>query len=348
MSVTLGDLAERHGCALRGDPAIRVSRVATLEDAAPDAISFLANPNYKRFLSETRAAAVILSPADADLCRVAALVTDNPYLAYARVATELNPPTGFTPGVSRDATIESGVSIAATAYVGPASVIDQDAVVGDGSSIGPGCVIGRDVVIGRDCVLVSGVTLCRGVQIGDRVVIHPGVVIGADGFGIAKDGDAWVKVPQLGAVRIGDDVEIGANTTIDRGAIGDTIVGSGVKLDNQIQIGHNVYIGEHTVIAGCVGVSGSTKIGRRCMIAGATGIAGHLEIADDVVLLAASVVLSSIPEAGVYGSTLMHDEARRWRRNATRFRQLDEMAKNIRMLERRLKAMERETENEDD
>jgi UDP-3-O-[3-hydroxymyristoyl] glucosamine N-acyltransferase len=184
--------------------------------------------------------------------------------------------------------------------------------------------------------------------VGNRAVIHPGAVIGADGFGIARDGESWVKVPQLGSVSIGDDVEIGANTTIDRGAIGDTVIGAGVKLDNQIQIGHNVRVGEHTVIAGCVGISGSTTIGRRCMIAGATGIGGHIEIADDVVLLAASVVTSSIPDPGIYGSALMHDEARKWRRNITRFRQLDDMARKIRAVERRLAAITRETEKEDD
>jgi len=348
VSVTLGDLAERHDCVLRGDPSTRVSRVATLAEAGADAISFLANPAYRKYLADTRAAAVILSASDADLCPAAALITGNPYLVYAKVAADLNPPPGFEPGVSKDATVADGVAIATTAHVGPGSVIETDAIIGEGSFIGPGCVVGRGAVVGRSSSLVARVTLCRGVRIGDRVVIHPGAVIGADGFGIARDGETWVKVPQLGAVQIGDDVEIGANTTIDRGAIGDTVIGAGVKLDNQIQIGHNVRIGDHTVVAGCVGISGSTTVGRRCMIAGATGIGGHIEIADDVVLLAASVVTSSIPEAGVYGSALMHDDARKWRRNAARFRHLDDMAKRIKTLELRLAAMERATEKEDD
>ncbi len=348
MSVTLGDLAERHDCVLRGDPSTRVSRVATLAEAGADAISFLANTAYRKYLADTRAAAVILASSDADLCPTAALLTDNPYLVYARVAADLNPPAGFEPGVSENATVADGASIAASAHVGPGSVIEAGAAIGDGSFIGPGCVVGQGAVVGRYCLLSARVTLCHGVRVGDRVVIHPGAVIGADGFGIARDGEKWVKVPQLGSVSIGDDVEIGANTTIDRGAIGDTVVGAGVKLDNQIQIGHNVRIGEHTVVAGCVGISGSTTVGRRCMIAGATGIGGHIDIADDVVLLAASVVTSSIPEPGVYGSALMHDDARKWRRNSARFRHLDDMAKTIRTLERRLTAMERATEKEDD
>ncbi len=348
MSITLGDLAERHGCLVRGDASIRVARVATLTEAGPDSITFLANPAYRKYLPDTRAAAVILSSSDADLCRTTALIADNPYLIYARVAAELNPAPGFRPGVSADASVDPGARVAASAWVGPGSVVERDAVIGEGSFIGPACVLGRGAVVGRDCRLVSRVTLCQGVDVGDRCVIHPGAVIGADGFGIARDGEKWVKVPQLGSVRIGQDVEIGANTTVDRGAIEDTIIGPGVKLDNQIQIGHNVNIGEHTVIAGCVGISGSTTVGRRCMIAGATGIGGHIEIADDVVLLAASVVTSSIPEAGVYGSALMHDDARKWRRNSARFRQLDDMAKKLKALERRLVAMESDTEKRDD
>jgi len=348
VSVTLGDLAERHDCVVRGDPGTRVSRVATLENAGEDAISFLANPAYRKYLAKTRAAAIILSPSDVDLCPTAALVTDNPYLVYARVASDLNPAPEFEPGISREAVVEQGARISSSAHVGPGSVIEQGAVVGDGSFVGPGCIVGRDARLGRYCRLVAAVTVCRAVWIGDRAVIHPGAVIGGDGFGIARDGEKWVKVPQLGTVRIGDDVEIGANTTIDRGAIGDTEIADGVKMDNQIQVGHNVRIGEHTVIAGCVGISGSSRIGRRCMIAGASGIGGHIEIADDVVLLAASVVLSSIPEPGVYGSALTHDEARKWRRNNARFRQLDDMARKLRILERRLAAMERETEKKDD
>ncbi|MGD2031165.1 MAG: UDP-3-O-(3-hydroxymyristoyl)glucosamine N-acyltransferase, partial [Gammaproteobacteria bacterium] len=290
MSVRLGDLAERSDCELRGDPDVEVTGVATLARAGPGEISFLANPAYREFLAETRAAAVILAEKDADRCPVSALISDNPYLAYARVAAVLHPQPPFQAGISERATVDSSASVAPSAWIGAGSVIESGAVIGEDSFVGPGCTIGSNAVIGAGCRLVARVTLCGDVTIGDRVLVHPGAVIGADGFGIARDGDRWVKVPQLGSVSIGNDVEIGANTTIDRGAIENTVLESGVKLDNQIQIGHNVRIGEHTVIAGCVGISGSTVIGRRCMIAGASGIGGHIQIADDVILLAASVV----------------------------------------------------------
>lgn len=345
MSVSLGELAGRFGCELRGDPDTRISGVATLANAGPGQLSFLANPGYRKFLGDTRAGAVVLSAKDADRCPVPALVSDNPYLLYARVAAVLNPPQPFEAGISPQATVDETASTSSSAWIGAGCVIEAGAAIGEGCFIGPGTVVGKNVIVGDDCRLVARVTLCEGVRIGNRAVIHPGAVIGADGFGIARDGERWIKVPQVGSVRIGDDVEIGANTTIDRGAIEDTVIESGVKLDNQIQIGHNVRIGEHTVVAGCVGISGSTVVGRRCMIAGATGIGGHIEIADDVVLLAASVVTSSIPEAGVYGSALMHDDARAWRRNSARFRHLDDMAKRLRRVETRLAAMDGDTEN---
>ena len=345
MSVSLGELAGRFGCELRGDPDTQISGVATLANAGPGQLSFLANPGYRKFLGDTRAGAVILSAKDADRCPVPALVSDNPYLLYARVAAVLNPPQPFEAGISPRATVDEAASTASSAWIGAGCVIEAGAAIGERCFIGPGTVVGKDVKVGDDCRLVARVTLCEGVRIGNRAVIHPGAVIGADGFGIARDGERWIKVPQVGSVRIGDDVEIGANTTIDRGAIEDTVIESGVKLDNQIQIGHNVRIGEHTVVAGCVGISGSTVVGRRCMIAGATGIGGHIEIADDVVLLAASVVTSSIPEAGVYGSALMHDDARSWRRNSARFKHLDDMAKRLRRVEMRLAAMDGDTEN---
>ena len=348
MSVSLGDLAERFGCELRGDPETRVSRVATLGNAGNGSIAFLANPTYRKFLASTRASAVILASDDADHCPTPALLTDNPYLIYARVATLLNPPAGFEPGISEHAVVEAGAEIAADARVEHGAVVGDGAIVGGGSIIGPRCVVGEGVRIGRDCHLVASVTLCHHVQMGNRCIVHPGVVIGADGFGIAQDGEAWEKVPQLGTVCIGDDVEIGANTTIDRGAIEDTVIGAGVKLDNQIQIGHNVRIGEHTVVAGCAGISGSTSIGKRCMIAGASGISGHLEITDDVILLAASVVLTSIPKPGVYASALTHDDARRWRKNSARFKYLDEMARRTKRIERDLGEVKKKLEQEDD
>ncbi len=333
MPVTIGELATRFGCEIRGDADTPVARVGTLSGAGPDAISFLANRAYRKMLPGTRAAAVILAEADADRSPVPVLISDNPYLLYARVAALLHPVAEFEAGVSPHAVVAEGAAISPSAWVGPGAIVEEGVEIGAGSFVGPSCVVGRGVRIGADCRLVAGVTLCHGVEIGDRAHIHPGVVIGADGFGIARDGEGWTKVPQVGSVRVGRDVEIGANTTIDRGAIEDTVIGDGVKLDNQIQIGHNVRIGDHTVVAGCAGISGSTTIGKRCMIAGATGIAGHLTIADDVVLLAATVVTSSILEPGAYGSSMPQDDARRWRRNVVRFRQLDDMAKRLTKLE---------------
>lgn len=333
MPVTVGELAARFGCEFRGDPDTPIVRVGTLSGAGPDAISFLANRNYRKMLPDTRAGAVILAEADADQSPVPVLVSSNPYLLYARIAGYLHPASEFDPGISPHAIVEDGATVATSAWVGPGTVIEKGAVIGERSFVGPSCVVGRDARVGADCRLVANLTLCHGVEIGDRAHIHPGVVIGADGFGIAPDDKGWTKVPQVGSVRIGEDVEIGANTTIDRGAIEDTVIDDGVKLDNQIQVGHNVHIGEHTVVAGCAGISGSTTIGKRCMIAGATGVAGHLTIVDDVVLLAATVVTSSILEPGAYGSSLPQDEARRWRRNIVRFKQLDDMAKRLAKLE---------------
>jgi UDP-3-O-[3-hydroxymyristoyl] glucosamine N-acyltransferase len=334
MGVTLGELAARVGSAIQGDPATLIDGVGTLQNATPGQIAFLANPRYRRHLEQTRAAAVILGPEDASASPVPALIADNPYLTYARVAAIVRPPAPPRSGIHETAVVADDAVVAADAWVGPCAVIESGARVDAAAQIGPGSTIGRDAIVGRDTRLVARVSLCDGVRVGARCLLHPGVVIGADGFGVAKDGASWVKVPQLGGVVIGDDVEVGANTTIDRGAIDETVIGDGVKLDNQIQVGHNVVIGEHTVIAGCVGISGSAIIGRRCMIGGQVGIAGHLEIADDVVVTGQTLVASSIREPGVYSSALTMDDARTWRRNAARFRQLDDMARRLRRLEK--------------
>lgn len=333
MATTLGELAERFGCELSGDPTVRVDHVATLQDAGPGAVGFLSNPRYRRHLTTTRASAVILAAEDAGDCPVPALVHPNPYLVYARVAALLHPRPDWAPGIAAGAVVDPGAEVAADARIGPCAVVEAGARIGERCYVGPGCVVAGGAVLGADCRLVANVTLCHGVTLGNRVLLHPGVVIGGDGFGIARDDGRWEKVPQLGSVRVGDDVEIGANTTVDRGAIGDTVLGNGVKLDNQIQVGHNVVIGEHTVVAGCTGISGSVVIGRRCMIAGQVGIAGHLEICDDVVVTGQTVVSGPITEPGVYSGALGFDEARRWRRNSARFRHLDELAGRVRRLE---------------
>jgi UDP-3-O-[3-hydroxymyristoyl] glucosamine N-acyltransferase len=334
MSRSLGELAVRHGLELRGDPDARVARVGTLHGAGPDAVSFLANPRYRKYLATTRAGAVVIEPELAEGCAVPVLVAANPYAAYARIAADLHPVPEFTPGVSPAAHVAAGAEVAADAGVAPGAVIEAGARVGAGAWIGPNCVVGAGAEVGAGSRLVAGVTLCHGVKIGARVLLHPGVVIGGDGFGIAREPAGWIKVPQVGSVIIGDDVEIGANTTVDRGAIEDTVIEDGVKLDNQIQVGHNVRLGAHTVVAGCAAIAGSTTIGRNCMIAGCTGIGGHLEIADGVVITGMSMVSHSIREPGVYSSSLPVDEAARWRRNAARFRQLDKLARRVARMER--------------
>lgn len=329
MPVTLAELAARFACELRGDPDLTVDRVATLSGAAAGAVSFLANPRYRRELARTQATAVILREGDALGCPAAMLVAANPYATYARVAAFLHPLPTVVAGVHPRASVDpsahlgAGVSIAAGAFIG------AGVVLGSRVQVGPGCVLLDGVRVGDDTRLVANVTLCERVSIGVRCLLHPGVVIGADGFGHAPDVDGFVKVPQLGSVRIGDDVEVGACTTIDRGAIDDTVVEEGVKLDNQVQIGHNCRIGAHTVVAGCAGISGSTTIGKRCMIGGMAGIGGHIEIVDDVMIGGKAMVASSIHKPGMYVGSLGVDEARRFRRNAARFNRLDEFVRRM-------------------
>jgi len=320
---SLGDLAVRFGLGLRGEPNLRVSRVATLSRAEAGSLSFLANPRYRKQMESTHATAVVVGPEHAAACPVAALIDPNPYLAYARIADLLHPRTAPAAGIHSTAVVSAGAKVAPSASVGPLAVIEDGADIGERVVVGPGCVVQRGAVIGADSWLVSRVSLYPGVRIGRRCLLHAGAVLGADGFGFASDAGSWVKVPQLGGVQVGDDVEIGANTTIDRGAIEDTVVEHGVKLDNQIQVGHNVSIGAHTAVAGCVGISGSTTIGRRCMIGGGVGIAGHLTIADDVVVTGCSLVSASIRQAGSYSSGMPTVETRLWRRMVAHLRRLD-------------------------
>jgi len=319
----LGDLAVRFGLELRGEPSLRVSRVATLSHAQPGTLSFLANPKYRRQLESTRATAVLVAAQNAASCRVAALVDPNPYLAYARIAAVLHPEAPAAPGIHPSAVVSPKARVAPSASVAALAVIEDDAQVDDWVLVGPGSIVQHGARIGADSRLIARVTVCAGVRIGQRCILHPGAVVGADGFGFAPDAGTWLKVPQIGSVQIGDDVEIGANTTIDRGAIDDTLVEQGVKLDNQIQVGHNVTIGAHTAVAGCVGISGSTTIGRRCMIGGGVGIAGHLTIADDVVVTGCSLVSASIREAGSYSSGMPAVQTRLWRRMVAHLRRLD-------------------------
>ncbi len=320
---SLGELAVRFGLTLRGDPSLTVARVATLHHAGAGAVSFLANARYRRQLESTRATAVLVAEADAEACPVAALIDPNPYLAYARIAALLHPAAAVQPGVHPSAVIDPGATVPASATVGPFVHIEAGVELGERTQIGAGSTLHAGVRLGEDSRLMARVTLYPRTRIGRRCILHAGVVIGADGFGFAPDSGGWLKVPQVGGVRIGDDVEVGANTTIDCGAIEDTVIEDGVKLDNQIQVGHNVSIGAHTAIAGCTGISGSTTIGRRCMIGGMVGIAGHLSIADDVIVTGVSLVSASIRAPGSYSSGMPAVETRKWRRMVALLRRLD-------------------------
>lgn len=342
MGITLGELAVRFGLDLHGDPDIGVVRVGTLASAGQDAITFLANPQYRKQLQFTKAAAVILGAADVDDCPVSCLVSSNAYASYARIAQLLHPPAALNVGIHPTATIGSGGTIDASAEIGAQCVIGDNVRIGAGVLIGPGCTIGDGVRIGAQTRLAAQVSLLQDIVIGERSILHSGVVIGADGFGFAADEGIWLKVPQLGSVVIGDDVEIGAHTTIDRGAIDDTVIEDGVKLDNHIMIGHNVHVGEHTIIAAKVGISGSTRIGKRCMVAAEAAFVGHIEIADDCVITARAVMNHSVTEPGVFAGLLVADEVGKWRKNAARFRSLDSFVRKLKALEKTVAMLVRE------
>ena len=334
MTVSLGELAVRFGCELRGNPQSIVDSVAALGQAHGRAVAFLADPRHRPLLTQTKAAAVVLEPQFAALCPVAALVTANPRATYARIAALLYPREKPSPGVHPSAVVSSEARIDATVHIGALAVVGPRVRLGAGVVVGPQCLIDADVCVEEDSWLVGRVTLGRGVRVGPRAIIHPGAVIGSDGFGFAQDAGAWVKVPQLGSVQLGADVEIGANTTIDRGAIDDTVLEDGVKLDNQIQIGHNVRIGAHTVIAGCTGISGSTAIGKRCMIGGAASISGWITICDDVILTGSTSVSRSITRAGVYSGGIPCEDATGWRKLVALFKRLPSINARLTALER--------------
>lgn len=333
-SYRLGEIAERFGLQLRGDPAREVCGIAALADAGPQELSFLANPRYRSQLAATRAGAVIIHPDEAGTTTADALLCDEPYLALARVATLFDDSRECQPGVHPSAVVSPRAQVAADADIGAGCFIDAGAVVESGAILGPHCIIGPNCHVGAGAHLVARVTLVKRVTLGSRVVVHPGTVIGADGFGLAMDGERWVKVPQLGGVRIGDGCEIGANCTIDCGALSDTVIEEGVRLDNLIQVAHNVHIGAHTAIAGCAAIAGSARIGRHCQIGGGAGILGHLTLADHVTITAMTLVTRSIGQAGEYSSGTAFQDNRAWRKNAARFRQLDDLARRVGALEK--------------
>ena len=334
MSVTLGELAVRYGCELRGDPEARVDRVGGL-DAGPGAVGFIMGRAYLPAMRATTNTAVIVDPRFAGQCPVAALVHRNPHATFARIAAQLHPEPAAPPGVASTARVAAGASVDPSASIGDYCVVGEGAVLEAGVVLGAFCLVGRGARLGAGTRLHARVTLADGVTIGPRCIVHPGAVVGSDGFGNARDVDGWVKVPQLGSVVVGSDVEIGANTTIDRGALGDTVIEDGVRLDNQIQIAHNVVIGAHTAIAACTGIAGSTRIGKRCMIGGGAGINGQITIADDVVITGMGMVTRSITAAGLYSSVFPVEEARTWRRLVGRFKRLDTMAARLAALEGR-------------
>ena len=339
MKHTVQTLADLVAGEVQGDPDAEVTGVGTLQGAARGQISFLANSLYRKFLAGTAATAVILRRDALVDCHTSAIVVANPYVAYAKIATELFPPLSPPAGVHPSAVIDPGATISPTASIQANTVVSAGVVIGEDVVIGPNCTLQANVQIGSGTRLVAQVTICHGSILGSRVLVHPGAVIGSDGFGIANDRGVWVKVPQLGRVRIGDDVEIGANTSIDRGALEDTVIENGVKLDNQIQVAHNVQIGAHTAIAGCTGISGSSKIGKYCAIGGGVGIAGHLEIADKVTVTGMSLVSKSIQESGVYSGSVPAMEADHWRKNFARVRRLDEMFRKLVALEKSVRQL---------
>ena len=334
MSVKLGELASRFDCELVGDPEVIVDNVAGLQNAGPGSLSFLSNPAFKKQLSDTKAAAVVLRGPDAGDSPVASLISDNPYADYARMANIIHPPPSHEPGIHGSAVVAASASVASSAHIGPNATIGENAIVGEKAYIGPGSMVGPDSVVGEGCRLIANVTLVRMVSIGARGIVHPGVVLGADGFGNAMTPDGWVKVPQLGGVRIGDDVEIGANSTIDCGAIDDTIIEDGVRIDNLCMIAHNVHVGAHTAMAAMTGISGSTKIGKRCLFAGQTGVVGHISICDDVVVGGQAVVSKSITEPGVYAGSFAAEPAKEWNKKVARFRRLEQLVHRVGKLEK--------------
>lgn len=328
-AVTLAELAARYGLSLHGDGSVMVSGVGTLESAQADQLGFLANPKYRGQLAQSSAGAIIAAADAVADARCPVLISRNPYADFARIAASFEPRPARPAGVHPSAVIDPGAAVDVDAHIGPLVTIASGASVAAGAVVGSHCCIGEDCHIGVGAHLVARVTLVTRVRIGARVLIHPGAVIGADGFGLAMDRGQWLKVPQLGGVVIGDDCEIGANTTIDRGALGDTVLEEDVRLDNQIQIAHNVRIGAHTAMAGCSAVAGSARIGRYCLIGGAAGVLGHLEICDKVTITAMSLVTHSIREPGEYSSGTPLMDNRNWRRSAVRFKQLDELARQI-------------------
>lgn len=337
-STSLREIAELTGATVKGDPDFLITGVHTIERAGPSDLTFLTSQLYQKYLADTKAGCVVLSPADADDCPTNALISDNPRRAYAQIVQALweNGDEGYV-GIHASAVIAPSAKIGANVVIGPHCVIGEGVSIGDNAQLLAGVRVGRASTLGDGVVLHAGVVLYSDVHLGDNVVVHANTVIGSDGFGFEpNEKGEWMKLPQIGGVRIGARTEIGASCAIDRGAVHDTVIGEGVILDNLIQIAHNVEIGDHSAIASCTGIAGSTRIGRHCLIGGATCIKGHIEIADGVQISGMSMVTRSLRTPGQYSSGMPVREKQRWLKNINRFHQLDDIA-------RRLKAVEKAT-----
>ena len=335
----LEDIVTRFGGSVLGNAGVLISQIATLDSANEHQIAFLANSKYRAQLDSTRAGAVILGAADADATTLPRIVCENPYAYFAKLSAFLNPLPQAVAGIHPTAVVGDGACIAPTAQIDAHVVIGDGAQIGAHSVIMAGCNIGAGSVIGENSILYPRVVVYHNCVLGNNLIVHSGVVIGADGFGFAMDEGRWLKIPQIGRVVIGNDVEIGANTTIDRGALDDTVIEDDVKLDNQIQIAHNVRIGAHTAIAGCVGIAGSASIGRYCRIGGSAGILGHLQIADYVEVSSFTLVGKSIKERGSYCGIFPFSSTKVWRKNAAQLRHLDELADRVRQLEQQIELL---------
>jgi UDP-3-O-[3-hydroxymyristoyl] glucosamine N-acyltransferase len=347
LSLTLADIAARLGAELRGDGARVIRGLHTLAAAGPEQLSFLSNPLYRSALQGTRAGAVLLRPEDAGDFDGNALLLANPYAGYAQLAALFDRTPRLPAGIHPTAVIGSNCLVEAGAAIGPHVVLGDDVVVGQGSIIEAGTVVQSRTRIGRDCRIRANAVVYHDCVIGNRVNIHSGAIIGGDGFGFANDRGRWRKISQLGRVVIHDDVDIGANTTVDRGALDDTVIHEGAIIDNLVQIAHNVVIGAHTAIAACCGISGSTRIGSHCVLAGGVGLVGHIEIADKVQITGMTMVTKSITQPGSYSSGTAFEPSERWKKTAVRVRQLDDMVRRLRLLESEVDALRRSADSPD-
>ena len=333
-SYDLQALADILGAEVYGDAGCVIYRLNTLQEAGEGELAFLANSAYRRYLATTEASAVLLAANDAESFSGNALIVANPYLAYARLSKLFDPHGGFQSGRHPSAVIAASAQVDDSASIGAHVVVGEGAVIGKNVFLGPGAVVGSDSVLGEGCYLHANVTIYHGVAVGKNCIFHSGAVIGADGFGFAPDNGQWVKIHQLGGVEIGDDVEIGANSTVDRGALGNTVIGRGVIIDNLVQVAHNVEIGDYSALAGCSAVSGSTKIGKHCVLAGGVGLVGHIELCDGVTVTGMTMVTKSIDKPGVYSSGTPLQPSGQWKKNAIRFAQLDKIARRLSLIEK--------------